>query len=472
MASDKRTASGADALRGILSDRATREFERRGLSRDLSRTCDAATLRAMLEERGLPVYQAILDFEECCGGIADGPGSHFGLFSVIQEWERPHRGVASARLDKDDLVSFDGHPLLPINDPNRAANDWMGEDGTIYYASADTGESSPDASSFVSFFERRALWSEWEGTPREKRTLVVPASVGVEIATALDLPAYAPATDAVGAWWVGDTEWVIERFEPCNHPRRSTLVHAESMDAVVRAVQAVMSKDSQALIEWYGPNGPPPAPDEPIVARAPWYDYRASEAVGEILFIGSPGHYRVHRYYCEEYSRFDRNSFVWADYGKPVAEIPSAADWPGRQRPYRFSACTRVGAAVAKALDAVPAQPALDSGALRWAREGVEIKEQGPREGVPNDSPVTRVSVPTVEDVVRALEATLAADPRAQLWWDSDNRMPPREGEPIAHRFPKYDASGALRGEILIIGSPGNYRVHSRWLPKDAPASR
>lgn len=458
--------SAAALFRGLLSDRALAELEHMKVVRDPAKTCDAQTLRRVLEERGLPVYQSVLQFEERCGGV-HGSGDragYMGTFAVLPLFDVRWSRSPGEHVQHDRVMSYQGRLLLPITH-GCVSEYWMDENGVIYFVDEDVDECSPDTVSYVHFLEQWALWNNKERLGAACQRFVIKRSVGSAIANALDLPCHLRASDGYSTWWIRDADYVIDRFERyfCYATRRETIVQLASMDDVVGAVRTATAQDPQLRMDWHGPNGPPPAAGEPIVARVGWHDYRVPEAVGEILFIGSPGNFRVHRYYHEKYKYFDHGSFVWADYGKPVAEFASPADWPGRQRPYKFSASVRVGAAVARALNAVPVEPASKSGELSWTREGIEIKQQEPREGVASSCAITRVSAPTVEDVIRAMEATLAAEPRAPLWWDSDNRMPPGEGEPIVRRFPKYNADGTIAGEILIIGRSGDYRVHSRW---------
>lgn len=277
----------------------------RQLRRDPAKTCNKEVLRALLTERGIPAFDAALDFEARCGGVDLGwRGSTFGTHAAMTTWERRAGGD---RLTESCLLEHRGELLLPIafDEDDSASGFWMDAKGVLYY-DEDLEETCAFASSAsvflerVAFLMRRGRWHDPRFTDC-KSTLVIHQEVGRVVAEVLGIPLFSAATDAFGSTWYEPARALILEDAAYRH---STTITA-ALDTVVAAARVVAERAPSALAGWRG-NGAPPAAGEIIAARLPRHDPCAGKEVsGEILFVGTPGHYRAHQLYHEAFRYLD-----------------------------------------------------------------------------------------------------------------------------------------------------------------------
>ena len=276
-----------DVFRNVLSEEALVELRLQNLFRDSSRTCSPAELARILQERGLPVFESILEFEQKWGGVPVAPdkGGHYGTFASLPFYDSPW-----GRMRAEDLPAHDGRPLLPITIGNTSSF-WMDREGVIYFVDLDVGECFPDASSSVVFFEQGALWGAKDRTAESSYRMTIRGRLGERVSAALELRRHALATDQYSGWWFGGGRWVVERWEYYRSydPRRETIVQVVSQAEAAHALKAATDADSSVRVGWWGPPGAPPAPGEEIECEA-----LSLEGAARVMVIASSTGRRVH----------------------------------------------------------------------------------------------------------------------------------------------------------------------------------
>ncbi len=329
----------------LLSPEAVRALTAKGVLRDPARAAaaeggspdalDDDDLRALLREKGLPVFESVLDLERRCGGVLWGKDTFGAGVALRSGFDlRTLAGLVGSDL-RDEL----GEDVVPVSfrsDLPRALF-WMNEAGRLYLShEADT---FPAAESLACFWEREALkaddrlgcelrlhWSalptgtdsdflrfearsdddsdddndddsdgdEGDGDgakPTFRRYEDDPQRVIDErLAGALGLPLFASATDVWRRVWF-DGDRLLYPHHPWQPAER--LVRARDMGALARMAAAIAEVRPTALVIYEGPVGAPPAPGEPVIARLPAGE-DASAATSELLFVGMGDTCRAH----------------------------------------------------------------------------------------------------------------------------------------------------------------------------------
>jgi hypothetical protein len=161
-----------------LSARARKFLETRGVRR-LDRTCDRATLAARLDAAGLPVYEAVLDFEERLGGVSFGGHASLGCLEMMRSHER-------ARWRSGDRVlvgDYDQPPRL------------------LYMGAA--GGLRP-------LLEHLALHDEALAVSARGVEAYLPGRSGAELALALGCPPLPEASFPPLRWWADDEVLLLD----------------------------------------------------------------------------------------------------------------------------------------------------------------------------------------------------------------------------------------------------------------------
>lgn len=287
----------SEHLGSILSDYALQAFDAIGLARNEDLVGSADALRTLLEARGWPVYEAAFDFDAMAGGIVFGRTSPLGVFAALVRRER-------ARVPRDDeLLTYDGQRLLPA-DGAEITGLWIDARGTIYhgyfadFAGDDDGEwVSPSYESYVTLLERYALQTEIEwsretvlSAKRLCYTVEVQARLGPELAAALEIPTWPPATDRFAAVWRAGERLVVERPNvETNWPE--TDARFGTLDEVVAFWDLVERLKPGARVTWAGPTPELPRPGDSVLRR--YNPNRSGRGPHEVTVYGEPGHLRV-----------------------------------------------------------------------------------------------------------------------------------------------------------------------------------
>jgi hypothetical protein len=309
-----------DSLRGLLSPYATRRLEMLDVRRDLHQTCSEEELRAALTRRGLPIYESVLELERRCGGTfwpLYGAFEHLGTWAAIRNLEWPGR-PSPPNL----LLEYAGERLLPISAHPAGCDFWMSERGAVFLSN--DCEEEPMAESCLVFLERELLKCgypeqlgillRWFEVPTmtdedfdEVERLMKREDVNVDelpcpydqdieapldrrLAEMLGLPLFTPASDRWRHVWF-DGDRLLFPCYPWTEPDR--LLLAGDMDEIVRIVQAAQRVRPTVVVTWSGECGEPPRPGEHIAARIQARTVHRG-LYGELLFVGTPGNYRVH----------------------------------------------------------------------------------------------------------------------------------------------------------------------------------
>lgn len=333
-----------DTLRDVLSPRAICSLEHLGVRRDSRLTCSEEELRAALLRRGLPIYEAVIDFERRCGGTY-WPVETYGTLDRLGVWAALLDLEAPGRSSPPELsIECQGERLLPISAGWGGSDLWMSERGTIFLC--DEYDWGPTAASYLTFLEREALkwgypehpgillhWHQmplmtdedflqlawWqqgrdheEDEPSPTYDQDPHAHLDRRLAEAIGLPLFVPATDPWRHVWFDGGRLLFPCF-PWRDSER--LLRANDIDELIRIVRFAQEMRPTLLATWRGPRGDAPEPGEPIAARI--QAYQSGRGVyGEILFIGTPENCRVHE----------------VEYEQPIwtGEL-----WRGRERDWR-----------------------------------------------------------------------------------------------------------------------------------------
>jgi hypothetical protein len=264
-------ANPLEALREVLSPRAARVFEELAPRRDWERTCSREELTRRLEEKGLPVFEAALDFESCFGGLH--VAHHvFGVFASLDDFAGP--GLV--------MVGREGHH-------NRFA---MDEAGLIYFIDREVHEAPIAVSaSWKTWFER-FQWAR--SCPPGSASFRVAGPAGGPIAEALLAPPAPEASDRFATLWFREGVAVHEMLnDPFEDGAAVTSVVAASLDDAVAALEVCRRRFPTAPLLWTSelPRRAGRDTGEPAL-RVP-LDDRTGRGPRELWVHGKPGAFWV-----------------------------------------------------------------------------------------------------------------------------------------------------------------------------------
>ncbi|XXX76341.1 hypothetical protein WMF30_52700 [Sorangium sp. So ce134] len=273
-----------EALSDVLSEHAQTVLRQRGMKRNPRKTCTAERLTELLAERGLPVWDTALELERRLGGVTTAPGmTMMGVFAALQGFE------SDCRLSIDRLLRYEDQILLPVSEPGNSES-WMDRTGVLYMVFPDDDFCTPTDASYLTWLERSAFVAEDLRIPQVRPFGVMAWTLAGETAArALGVPLFSPASDQFGTIWYQHGICVDENRVP--NYRCDTVVRADTIDAAVRALEAIAGHAPEAPLAWLGPRGEPPRAGEPV-RRFARRDSSGSQ-LGEILVVGEPGRYRV-----------------------------------------------------------------------------------------------------------------------------------------------------------------------------------
>jgi hypothetical protein len=286
----------SELLRDLLSTRAIDILERADLRRDPTLSCDPEKLREVLLDRGLPVYDAVLEYERRIGSVLET----IGLFDRCTRRRAP--------LTPDNLPRYGDRILFPIGlwidpyyrqEPDDDIYDYlMDAEGTCYLRDREDSAIRAISERHVALIERYAFGWDFHRTARPHESSsrwrheveAYPQSLAARVAESVHAAPFPPATDRYGGVWAGN-DVVIQCASHANTVR-AQLAHFED---AVRVIQAVYAARPKAVVTWSSHDyGSPPEPDEPIAHSLPAYGYQGRDD-GEFLIIGTKGKYRLHR---------------------------------------------------------------------------------------------------------------------------------------------------------------------------------
>ena len=325
-----------DSLREVLSDTARNMLGSAGVTRDLAQTCDAATLRQALAERGLPTYASVLEFEAHCGGATAVEHRQTHLFGVdrlgcwtaLRRLEAHSRGRPPGSRPLPLTLELGGRTLLPVTTAvhNAASHLWMDEDGTVYLC--DDVAHGGLADSYRCLLEHEALkllGDEWatlellwtllptmtdedtatirrldEDEDEDEMGVLYETDPGAPhdraFAAATALPLFGAASDRWNQIWFGDGGFLYPFYPWRSHAR---MLAAPDLASLIALVQIATRVRPTVAATWHGALGAPAALGETVAARLPAYLQR-EENVGELVFITGPSGPRVHLERYEE----------------------------------------------------------------------------------------------------------------------------------------------------------------------------
>ncbi|KYF98956.1 hypothetical protein BE20_33255 [Sorangium cellulosum] len=202
----------ADSARRRLSRHAVEVFQELDLRRDPEHTTSPDALRALLEARGLPAYEAALELEGLAGGTPLPPDKRLGVFASLKALEggRP--------LGPERLPRAGGKVLLPVV-ANGYPSLWIGEGGTVYLVDTEAARVAPAFDGPAQYLEALAIELETEPWPPEPERLQwhhisVAGLVGAAVAEVFYAPPFAPASGAHTAAWLREHLHIVEQNTP------------------------------------------------------------------------------------------------------------------------------------------------------------------------------------------------------------------------------------------------------------------
>lgn len=312
------------SLAGVLSPHAVRVFERLGVRRDPARTCSEGELAGLLRDHGLPVFDAVLEFERLYGGTPWGKDT-FGACAALRSG-KDLRTLAG--LVGSDLRDHLGEVFVPISFREHLprALFWMNAAGAVHLVHE--ADSFPAADSAACFWEREVLkapnpaaqelrlrWAtlptgtdadfqrfeararededgedEEDGSPPPEYADDPQALLDERLAGLLDLPVFDLATDRWRRVWFGGTRLLYP-----HHPWQiaDRLVRTATLDELAHVARAALEVRPSVAVAYRGPLGEAPHPGEPVVAKLPVFDEEGG-IEGDLLVVGEPGLHRVH----------------------------------------------------------------------------------------------------------------------------------------------------------------------------------
>lgn len=255
-----------------LSPRARAYFDARPERRDPKYTCSEAELVALLEKHGLPVSQAILDFERNFGGwclLSSSTPIGFGVYlSLRREPNAPSISeafrnsnlfdeAAGLEVDGADAPLFGhGYPrllygarrLVPAGMQGPDELYFLGSDGVVYLYALVLDELLTLAGSGAAWLEMLALRSRFPDFGAEVARLSIEQDIGRRLATRLDVPSAIEASDAVRENWVSD-DFRIEVVHGNEVTPPRTHLFARSAAPLVTALQWIREEYPGVTLE-------------------------------------------------------------------------------------------------------------------------------------------------------------------------------------------------------------------------------
>ncbi|XXY47460.1 hypothetical protein WME91_46405 [Sorangium sp. So ce269] len=154
----------ADSARRRLSRHAVEVFQELDLHRDPEHTTSPDALRALLEARGLPVYEGALELEGVAGGTPLPPDKRLGVFASLKALEggRP--------LGPGKLPRADGKVLLPVVAKGYPSV-WIGEGAKVYLVDTEAAGVAPAFDGPAQYLEALAIELETGPWPPEPERL-------------------------------------------------------------------------------------------------------------------------------------------------------------------------------------------------------------------------------------------------------------------------------------------------------------
>ncbi|WP_437318703.1 hypothetical protein [Sorangium sp. So ce385] len=268
-----------------LSPHAVEVFQALDLRRDPEHTTSPDALRALLEARGLPAYEAALELEVLAGGAPLPPDKRLGVFASLKalEGRRP--------LGPESLPRAGGKVLLPVVAKGYPSL-WIGEGGTVYLVDTEATGVAPAFDGPAQYLEALAIELETEPWPPEPERLQwhhisVAGLVGAALAEVFSAPPFAPASGAHGAAWLREHLHIVEQNTPGFFV--GTRVTTTDADEAVAALEAALSTNLQ--VRWSGPQRRPRAGQRPVLSFT--FAMGQSAPDREAAVWGAPGDYRI-----------------------------------------------------------------------------------------------------------------------------------------------------------------------------------
>ncbi|EYF04959.1 hypothetical protein [Chondromyces apiculatus] len=275
-----------DSARKRLSRHAIEVFQSLDLQRDPADTTSPEALRALLEQRHLPVHEAALDLEALAGGTPIPPDRHLGVFAALRSLE----GGRGRPLGPEKLPRAEGQVLLPVI-PRAHPALWIGASGALYLVDTETFGVVPAFDDPVQYLEALAILLETEPDPSPSARqpwhyLGIAGRVGAALASELDIPEFPPASGTHGGAWIREHLHLIEQNTTgLAVDTQATTTDPDEAVALLRAALAM-----NVEVRWSGPEHRPPAGQRPILAFS--FSMGRNGPGREVAVYGGPGHYR------------------------------------------------------------------------------------------------------------------------------------------------------------------------------------
>ncbi len=263
-------------MRSHLSAHAASVLEDLNIQRDPEWMTDTETLRATLGERGLVAHDSALEIEEMAGGAELWPGKHLGIFASLREThgqDQPQRRLSKAivRTEKKRAEAAAANPAVQRDAPRHAPlmlvhirpwNDLsmptviVNQRGTLLFEDPDDDLDvrEPAFDSFVQFIEtfallQEAMYLEPRTEPTRRHWLWTDERIGDELARALDLEPFPPATGTFGSAWTNGSLHVVE--QRISHFSMGTKVGTPDIDEATRVLAEILPRSMH--IDWWSP---------------------------------------------------------------------------------------------------------------------------------------------------------------------------------------------------------------------------
>jgi hypothetical protein len=248
-----------------LSQKARTYVEQSEYVRQRERTCADQELVALLEKHGLPVTEALLDFERNLGGW-NHPGklstSGMGIYLSLQEGE----GVSNiaklfrkktwifgpAEPDEDGIVApihgtgyprafFEDRVLVPVGMWGEDVLLFIGTGGEIYVFVTPLNEVHLKGASGRTYLEQRALMDPRWFRGQTWYEVHLCADVGELAASLLGVPRFEPACDRLFDTWANERAQVhlVHDVAPNVFGTQISVKDAEELVNVVRRLREV-----------------------------------------------------------------------------------------------------------------------------------------------------------------------------------------------------------------------------------------
>ncbi len=261
-----------------LSPQAQAYVEQTKYMRQREQTCSDAELVALLEKHGLPVTEALLDFERNLGGW-NYPGklstSGMGIYLSLQEGESASQIArlfrtkgwlwAPAEPDEDGEVApihgagfprafFENQALVPVGMWGEDVPLFIGTGGEIYEFVTPLNEVFLKGASGRTYLEQRALLDMRWFRGQTWCEVHLCADVGELVAGMLGAPRFEPACDRLFDVWADEGAQVhVVHDVPPNVS--GTQVSVRSAEELVNVVRRVLEVRPEVRALGYGVNG-------------------------------------------------------------------------------------------------------------------------------------------------------------------------------------------------------------------------